>query len=154
MDLSNFFSRKWMLALNGIFLFAVLIIAPLSFLFNFGWYRLLFAVALIPYYFIYASFNIFYLFRLWVAPWRMIPLLWLGGLTFLAANLLMPDAGDSGELYACFRQLEIIGPEPDLFQLSRKFWVANLAIGVAQIFQGTIDRIFESRKPSPSTIPK
>ncbi|MBK9579494.1 MAG: hypothetical protein IPK50_16305 [Fibrobacterota bacterium] len=153
MDLRNFFSRKWMLAINGIFLFAVLIIAALSFLFNFGWYRFMFAVVLIPYYFIYASFNIFYVLWLWVAPWRMIPLLWLGGLTFLAANLLLPDAGDSGELYACFRQLEIVGPEPDLFQLSRKFWIANLAIGALQFLQGTIDLILKFREPSPSASP-
>lgn len=150
MVLKRWIAHKWMLALHGAFFLFVLVMAPLSFYGNFGWIRSMLAAILIPYYIIYAFFNLGYLLFLWIAPRRMIPLFWLSGLTFLAANLLMPDMDGPESRFAFFQQVVISGPDSTLMRISNLCWAIHLLIGFIQLIQWCIDLIRISKNAKPT----
>ncbi|HOX53487.1 MAG TPA: hypothetical protein PKY05_18550, partial [Fibrobacteria bacterium] len=124
-----------LMAISGVFFVSILFAVPASYFSNFGWLRGIFAPLFILYYFIYFAFNSFYLVLLGIAPSRMIPLFGLNGLTYLAGNLLLPDFADTGNPYACFRQVEIVGPGVDLQFYAFLTAIAHLLIFVLQIVQ-------------------
>jgi uncharacterized membrane protein len=81
-----------------------LILVVTSYLFNMGWLRFFAILGFVPYTIVLTIFNFRYAYVSFKTAFSMktIKVLALTNGFYLLANILMPDGGDVGELYACF----------------------------------------------------
>lgn len=86
--------------LSLILLLGMLVVAA-SYVLNFGWFRLIFAVVAIPYFIALATLNLFFI-RNVPDSWLKTALFGASLLTCIGWNLSWIDGGDVPPLYCCF----------------------------------------------------
>lgn len=97
---------------NYFFIGIIFMIASLSYICNMGWIRFIFFIVFFIYYLIVLSISILFVSRnneyvsLSQEKW-----FYIGLVTFLIANMFLPDYSDAGGAYCCFGLISI----PDEF---------------------------------------
>lgn len=113
----------------------ILIGIPASYILNFGWFRLVLSVVFVPYYFAYVAINYFFL-KLRVKNSAFDRALFvIGGISYLGANILLRDAGDSGHSYVFFGLIELDDQPSNLMVITVYLFMLQISVSALQVYR-------------------